>query len=187
MNRLKFFLLLLILLFMWVGIAHAGWHGVFYFRHMDAQGNVLAEWKSENNLADEGEYAFLDVVLRSGTAPTQYYVRLSDSTSTCSITDTDTLTTASAGEPSTNGYAAQLIERSSTGWPTLALDAGDYQATSSTETFTASGGSWGPVNCAFLATTSDNSGKLIAYAGLSQARTLASGETLQITYKVKLQ
>jgi hypothetical protein len=161
--------------------------GVFHFTHYSADGRVLAEWDSPNNLADEGEQAFLDIYLRGATAPTQFYVRLSDATNPCSIADTDTLTTASAGEPSSNGYAASLVERSATGWPTLALDSGDYMATSSVETFSASGGSWGPVNCAFLATTSDNTGKLISYAALSTARTLASGESLQVTYKVKLQ
>ena len=167
--------------------ASAGWEGIFHFKHLDAQGNVIDEWESHNNLADEGEQFFLDVFLRAATAPTQFYIGLADSTSTCSIVDTDTLTLASAGEPSTNGYARQLVERSATGWPTLALDAGDYQATSSTETFSASGGSWGPVYCAFLGTTVDNTGKLIAYAALSTGRTLADGETLQITYRVKLQ
>jgi len=168
-------------------VASAEWVGVFEFKHFDADGRLIWTDESYNSLADEGEYMFLDVVLRNGTAPTQFYLRLSDTTTTCSIVDTDTLTTASAGEPSTNGYAANLIERSATGWPTLALDSGDYQATSSEETFTATGGSWGPVCCALVASTSDNTGKLISYAGLSQCRTLAAGETLKITYKVKLQ
>lgn len=161
--------------------------GIFELTAYDAQGNVLWQEEAHNNLADEGEQAFLDVFLRGATAPTQFYVGLSDSSTPCSITDTATLTTASAGEPSTNGYARQLIERNSTGWPTLGLDSGDYMATSSTETFSASGGSWGPVYCVFLGTTSDNTGKHISYAPLSTARTLASGESLQVTYKVKLQ
>lgn len=161
--------------------------GVFELTAYDADGNVIWTDEAHNNLADEGEQAFLDVYLRGATAPTQFYLFLADSSTPCSITDTATLTTASAGEPSTNGYARQLIERSATGWPTLALDSGDYMATSSTETFTASGGSWGPVYCVGLATTSDNTGKHVSYAALSQARTLAAGESLQVTYKVKLQ
>lgn len=162
--------------------------GIFHFKHLSAQGQVIDEWESKNSLADEGEQFFLDVFLRAATGPTQFYIGLTDSTSTCSITDTSTLTSAAAlGEPSTNGYARQLVERSATGWPTLALDSGDYQATSSTETFSASGGSWGPVYCAFLGTTTDGTGKLISYTALSTGRTLADGESLQITYRVKLQ
>lgn len=169
-------------------MASAEWIGVYHFKHLDAQGNVIAEWEDTNSLADEGEQFFLDTFLRGATGPTTFYIGLTDSTSPCSMSDTDTLTTAAAlGEPSTNGYARIEIERSAVGWPTLASDSGDYMATSKEVTFSASGGSWGPVYCAFVGTTSDNTGKLISYAALSTGRTLASGESLKITYKVKLQ
>jgi hypothetical protein len=79
------------------------------------------------------------------------------------------------------------VERSATGWPTSALDAGDWRVVSSTETFSASGGSWGPVNCAVLQTTIDNTGDHIAFVALSQARTLASGESLDVSLAIKLQ
>lgn len=161
--------------------------GVFELKAYNADGDMIWQEESHNNLADEGEQAFIDVYLRAATGPVQFYYGLSDSSTPCSIADTNTLTTASAGEPSTNGYARQLVERSNVGWPTLALDAGDYQATSKTVTFTASGGSWGPVYCAFVSTTLDNTGKLVSYAPLSTGRTLAAGESLQVTYKVKLQ
>jgi len=181
-------LLLVLTMLVLPAMASAEWIGVYHFKHLDAQGNVIAEWESPNSLADEGEQFFLDAFLRGATAPTTFYLGLTDSTSACSIADTATLTTAAAlGEPSTNGYARIEVERSAVGWPTLALDSGDYQATSKTVTFSASGGSWGPVYCAFLGTTSNNTGKLISYAALSTGRTLASGESLQITYKVKLQ
>ena len=157
--------------------------GYFDFRAYDKDGNLLwSELNVPNDLADEGEYAFLDVYLRAGTAPTQFYIRLYNDTPV----ETDTLTLLT-GEPTTNGYAAQLVERSATGWPTLALDTGDYQATSSQKTFSATGGSWGPVTYCVGATTSDNTGKLIAYAVLSQSRTLNDGEQLKVTYKMKLQ
>jgi hypothetical protein len=169
-------------------IAPAREIGIFHLSAYAPGGGLLWEEDAHNSLADEGEQLFLDCVLRATSCPSQFYVRLVDSTASCSISDTNTLATAAAlGEPSTNGYAAQLIERNSTGWPTLAPDSGDYMATSSVETFSASGGSWGPVYCVMLGTSSDNTGKLVSYAALSQARTLASGESLQITYKVKLQ
>lgn len=160
-----------------------GWRGVFEIKHYDANGDLIWTEEAENSLADEGEHFVLDEFFRAATAPTQFFIRLTNTV----LSDTSTLTTASAGEPSTNGYAAQLVERSATGWPSLALDSGDYQLTSSEETFNATGGSWGPVDRAFLGTTSNNTGKLIAYATLSQARTLANGESLKITYRVKLQ
>lgn len=161
--------------------------GIFELTAYAPDGAMIWSEEAHNNLADEGEQAFLDIYLRGATGPTQFYLGLADSSTPCSIAETNTLTTASAGEPSGNSYARQLIERSNTGWPTLALDSGDYMATSSTETFTASGAGWGPVYCVFLGTTSDNTGKHISYAPLSTARTLAAGESLQITYRVKLQ
>lgn len=158
--------------------------GSMDFRCYDARGNLKwEELNRPNNLADEGEYMFLDVVLRNGTAPSNYYLRLFNDTPV----ETDTLGSLT-GEPSGNGYTAQTVERNSTtGWPTLALDSGDHQATSSEETFTATGGSWGPVIYCVLATTTDSSGKLVSFVALSQSRTLASGETLKVTYKLKQQ
>ena len=167
---------------------HAKEIGVLEFRHFDARGNQIGvEEVALNSLDDEGEQSVLDCYLRATNCPVTYYLRLSDSSTPCSIAETDTLTTASAGEPTVNGYAAQQITRDSTGWPTLGLDTGDYQAVSAVKTFAATTGSWGPVYCAFLATTSDNTGKLVAHAALSTGRTLAAGESLQVTYRLKMQ
>lgn len=155
---------------------------VWHLEHRDAQGRVIWQEDKENAVIDEGEQSMLDVYLRGATAPTQFYIRLYNDT----CAETKTLATLTS-EPAVNGYAAQLIERSTVGWPTLALNAGDYQATSSQETFTASGGSWGPVNAAVLATTSDNTGKALNCLALSQARTLAAGEQLLATLTWKQQ
>lgn len=156
--------------------------GVFELRAYNAAGQLIWSEDARNALADEGETAFLDTYLRGAAAPAGFYVRLFNDTPI----ETDTLTTLT-GEPTGSGYAAIAVERSNTGWPTLALDTGDYLATSKEVTFTASGGSIGPVTYAVLSTSSDNTGKLISYAALSQSRTLASGDSLKITYKVKMQ
>lgn len=157
--------------------------GYYYFEHYDKDGNLIWSCEAPNSLADQGEQDVLDVYFRGATAPTIFYLRLTNTTPS----DTSTLTALSAGEPSGNGYAPQEVERSSVGFPTLALDNGDYQLTSKEVTFSASGGSWGPVAHAFLATTSNNTGKLISYVALSQSRTLQAGESLKVTYKIKLQ
>lgn len=136
-------------------------------------------------LFDEGEQMMLDVFLRNGTAPSNFYLGLCNvSGGVANMAETLTLSTLS-GEASGGGYSRQLIERSNTGWPTLALNSGDYMATASVETFTASGGTIGPVNVAFLATTSDNTGKLITAVDLSTARTLQDGDSLNVTDSVK--
>ena len=160
------------------------WIGLMDFRHLDKDGNVIWEdLNRENFLADEGEYNILNLFLIGGTAPSTFHIRLYNDTPV----ETDAMVDL-IGEPSGNGYPAGGIEveHSATGWPTLALDSGDYQATSKTVTFTASGGSIGPVTYAVLAATISAAEKHIASVALSQSRTLAAGESLQVTYKVKL-
>ena len=157
--------------------------GSMDFRCYDKNGKLKwEELNRRNSLADEGEYMFLDVVLRAGTAPSSYYLRLYNATPT----DTSNLTSISTLEPGAGGYAAQTVARNTTGWPTLGLDSGDHQATSATQTFTTTTG-WGPVTYCVLATSTDSTGKLVSYVALSTSRTLAAGESLQVTYKLKLQ
>lgn len=60
----------------------------------------------------------------------------------------------------------------------------DYRVQSKLVTFSASGGSWGPVNTAVLTNVaSGTAGKLIAYAALSAAQTPGAGESFTVTYK----
>jgi len=158
-----------------------GWIGKWTFRHIGRDGELLDEWDQFNALADEGEEHMLDVTLRGATKTNNFYLGLYNDTPA----ETDGLTDLT-GEASGNGYSRQTIEGNNTGWPTLAKDSGDYMASSKTVTFTASGGSIGPVTYAVLATSSDNTGKLIAYVALSQSRTLADGESLQCSMTVKL-
>jgi len=151
------------------------------FKHFDKTGNLLNCWTQENALADEGEQNMLNSYFRSTSSPTTFYIRLYNDTPV----ETDSLS-ALTGEPSGNGYAAIEVERNATGFPTLALDSGDYKITSKTVTFTASGGTIGPVTYAVLATTSDNTGLLLSFVALSTTRTLANGESLQVTLSDKL-
>lgn len=165
------------------GKKHPTWVGIYEFEHRDKDGNLIDKWVVENALADEGEGNMLDAYLRGQNAPTTFYLALYNDTPV----ETDTLADLT-GEPSTYGYARQEIERSAVGWPTLALDSGDYMATSKQVTFSASGGSWGPVTYMVLCdVASGTSGKLIAYVALSQSRTLQAGETLGCKIKIKLQ
>lgn len=153
--------------------------GIFDVKHFAADGSLLHEEEAHNDMLDEGEQEVLDVYLRGATPPASFALRLFNDTPV----ETDNLA-ALTGEPVGNGYVAQTIERSAVGWPTLGLDAGDYQATSKQVTFDASGGSWGPVTHIAMVTAE---GKLITAAALSQARTLADGESLTVTYRIKQQ
>jgi hypothetical protein len=138
---------------------------------------------SENALADEGESDLLAVYFRAATAPTTFYLGLLNSTPT----DTTTLATMT-NEPSGSGYARQEITRDNTGWPTLALDGGDFRVVSTTETFTAAGGTIGPVTYAFLCTNAatGTTGKFLVFNALSSSRTLNDGDSLDVTMRVKL-
>lgn len=162
---------------------HRFWLGEWETWHWDRMGRELFHQVIRNALADEGEKAMLDQFLRALNAPAGFYLGLCNDT----LVDADTLVDI-LGEPSANGYARQAITRDATGWPVLALDAGDWQAISKLVTFTASGGTIGPVNTMFLCDAlSGTTGKHFAWASLSQTRTLLDGESLGCKMKIKLQ
>lgn len=164
-------------------IGQPQWVGEWSFVHYNADGSIKDQWSMFNALLDEGEQDILDIVFRNASEPSSFYVGLCNSTPG----ETTTLTTLS-GEPSGSGYARIALARDNTDFPTLALASGDYQLTSKTVTFTASGGTIGAVTSAFLCTVaSGTSGKLYASVALSTSRTLADGESLTVTLNIKLQ
>jgi hypothetical protein len=151
----------------------------YRFRHI-RNGEVIWEQDWTNNaLTDAGEQDILAVYFtRSKSAATNLYIGLINDSG---IAETDTLSTM-AGEPSGNGYARQLVT-----FGTPALDAGDYQAVSTVETFTASGGTIGPVTHAILTdVSSGTSGVLIIYVPLSATRTLLNGDSLEVDITAKV-
>lgn len=156
--------------------------------HHREDGTIKDVEVAHNFLADEGEEDMLDVYFRGATAPTEFYLRLYNEADTTNgtIDETINLSDASSGEPSSNGYSAQLVERNTTGWPTLTQTSGDFQVQSKEVTFSASGGSWGPVDYAIVATTSDDTGLALAAVALSESRTLKDGETLRSSYDLTL-
>ena len=161
--------------------------GIVPIRCYDKSGNLKWVDVAFNALANEGEYLIEDVIFRGSAPPTQFYLRLYNTTPVL----TSTLSSLSTYEPATaNGYnpANQGITRDSTGFPLVPqLVSLHYEISSKTITITATG-PIGPVTYAALTTSSDNTGKLLAYAALSGSRTLASGDSLQLTaYKVRLQ
>ena len=161
---------------------HNFWVGIWDFELRDKDGNLIDKWSNRNALADEGEELMLDAFFRDAAEPTNFYLRLFNDTPA----ETDSLSDLT-GEPSGNGYAAVTITRDATGWPTLELDSGDWQVVSKSCVFLADGGTIGPVIYAVLATSTDSSGKLVAYNALSTTRTLMDGDSLTVTLTIKLQ
>jgi len=145
-------------------------------------GKVIWELKEKRNaLADEGEKNMLNSYFRQVDPPSEFYIRLCYD----SLQETDTLSNVQ-NEPSGNNYSPGLVERSVTGFPTIEQHEGDWRIWSKEVQFSASGGSIGPVNTAYLATTSDNSGLLLGYVGLTVERTILENDTLLVQLKIKL-
>jgi len=160
---------------------HKWYDCIWDFRLVDPQGRVVWRDRIKNALINQGESNMLDVYFRNDNAPTQFYVRLCNDT----IIETDTLSSVQ-NEPSGNGYAAASLERSEVGFPTLELDDGDYRVVSKEVEWAASGGDIGPVTSAYIATSSDNTGLLIAAVTLALERTIVDGSTMYATLRIKL-
>lgn len=132
---------------------------------------------NDNFVADEGEQLILDIFYRAATAPTNLFLRLANST------PVETSTLASLTEVTGTGYAAISLGRNTTDFPTLALVGGDYKVSMLTKTFTAAG-TWTTANYLYMATTSNNTGKLVSAIALGTPRTLVGTDTLAVDYSM---
>ena len=158
------------------------YNSVWIVRHW-RDGKVIWEDEKPNSLVQEGEESILETYFLNGTAyiPTQFYVRLCND----DLLITSNLTSI-GDEPVGNGYTPQLLERSGVGFPTKELSGGIYRIISKVISFTANGGSIGPVTTAYLATTSDNTGKLVAFRSLTLSRTVLDGDTMTLQFRIEL-
>jgi len=163
-------------------LIHPIYTSIWTIQHI-RNGKVIWSDVGKNSLVQQGEEQILETYFRAGVSftPTQFYVRLCNET----LLITSTLTSIST-EPSGFGYAPQLLERSTVGFPTKELIGGVQRLTSKVISFTAVGGQIGPVNVAYLSTTSDNTGALIAFRTLSMARTILSADTMTLQFRVQL-
>jgi hypothetical protein len=149
-------------------------------------GNVIWEENyKHNSLANEGASMILKLVYQNQSslidAPANFYVRLCN----YSPVVTDTLATIQS-EPSGNGYVAQTVPASTAGFPvTDVAPDGNPRLTSAVITFTADGGDIGPVTTAYLATTIDNTGLLVAFLPLSMQRTILDGDSMTYQFFVE--
>jgi hypothetical protein len=109
------------------------------------------------------------------SAPANFYIGLCNDT----LVLGDTLATL-AGELSGGGYARQTVASDGTDI-TDAADGDGWRATFKEVTFAADGADWAEVNTWFIATSADNSGKLIASGPISPAKTLLDGSSFDLT------
>lgn len=151
------------------------------------QGRVIWEVVDKRNtLVDSGERAIIDTFFRANAGNyfgmTDFWVGMYNGT----IMETTVLSTIPSEPPGTYGYTRQKVERSSVGWPTIEKHEGDWRVVSKTLSMTASGGDIGPVNGAFLCTSSDNTGTLIGALSFGVERTIIDGDSIDIAMKAKL-
>lgn len=146
------------------------------------ENEVIWEAKNIPNIFHEsGERFLFSVAFDTDggySIPTFYYIGLDNRTTVLYDDDIGSIT----GEPSSNGYGRQTVS-SSSGFG-ITLTDGRIRATSGILTFTAIGGSWGPVKNVFLTTSTDSSGDLIASSALSSERTLNNGDHLTVRFKL---
>lgn len=122
----------------------------------------------------EGLQHALEVVYsEEQSIPANYYIGLCEDASVAENANLAGLT-----ELSGNGYARQTIASDNTDFTSAATGTNDRKITTKTVTFTATG-TWNGATHAFLATTIDDTGKLVAAAALSVERFLVNGDSLQ--------
>ena len=141
---------------------------------------VIYELTKKNTLTASGESNMLQSYFRNLYSPTEFYVRLSGGL----ITASDTLGSIRL-EPVGNGYAPQVVERSMVGFPSTSLVNGVYRMTSKAVSFSVTG-TWLPISTAFLATTADSSGELVAAMTLDSELYLIAGDRFQLNFNIRL-
>ncbi len=110
------------------------------------------------------------------TPPANFYVGLATDASPAIVSSLTDLT-----EVTGTGYARQTIASSAAGMVSGIAGTDDWKVTGAEVTFSA-GGTWDAANIWFLATTSDNTGKLLASGPIEGApKTLNNGDTHKVT------
>lgn len=167
---------------------HKFYECIWKIRCFDKNKKLLWEEEHPNILVDQGEKTILDVFFRGKDSlyfldlvNPKFYIGLHKGT----ILESTILATI-PNEPSGNGYSRLACERSDIGWPTIGQHEGDYRVVSKELSITASGGSIGPINGAFVGTSLDNSGSLIGAVAMIIERTVLAGDTIVFQLRVKM-
>ena len=149
-------------------------------QHFDKDGNLI--WENASALINQGEEAILKGWFQAvaNYIPSGFKVNLAQDAAGSVAEDATTYTVVTG-----TGYAEVSVAHDAVDW-TAVLDSGDWQVTSKNCVFTASGADWDTANVMVLEATLNSVDKLIAYADLSQARTVGNGESLTTSIILKL-
>jgi hypothetical protein len=164
------------------------WHGLMEILSVEhiRDGKVLyREENIKNTLHFLGEAFLLQALFMGGYSPSiyipdQYYLGL-DARGTIAVADT---MASVFNEPFVNGYTRQPV--SSTNGFSLDVVSGVHRATSQIVSFSAAGGSWGPVSNIFLSDKPNNTGVLISSAQLTSPVTVLSGDSVNMRMALSL-
>lgn len=131
---------------------------------------------------NEGEQYIVQVLFSGEQSLSTLYAGLDDRET---LAETDTLADLT-DEPSGNGYAREVLAVGTANFTTAQNVDGDWQVVTRALLFKATGGNVGPVRNIFLATSTDDSGKLIASMVLSSRTTLLDGTGLRADMTLKV-
>jgi hypothetical protein len=156
----------------------------------------LDSWNSlPNQIMNEWDKNILELMYKGINAPAAgfFFGLCGQNVNGQGLIDrTKTLGTLS-GEPALiHGYARQGVNRDGTaaGWPTISQVNGVWMLQSKTVTFTAAGGDIGQVFRMFVATSNDNSGKLVAMSAQFNAgagTNLTNGNSIIASYQIYME
>jgi len=125
---------------------------------------------------DEGENRVADILFGSQAVDASLYIGIYNDTAEPG----ETATLASISELSGNGYARKTLSRGT--WSVSGANASYAE-----QTFTASGGNWGPCYGYFIASSSDNSGKLLCVEHFSDGPyDVDDGQSIKITPTIRV-
>jgi hypothetical protein len=124
-------------------------------------------------LVNEGEHRIADILFGTQAVDGELYLGIYKD----AVEPAEDATIASLNEVSGFGYARKTLTRGT--WVIT-----DDEAEYAEQTFLASGGDWGDTYGYFIATSSDDSGKLMSIEQFASARPIEDGKGLKITPKM---
>ncbi len=128
-----------------------------------------------SKLVNEGEHRVADILFGSQAVDSAVYLGIYQD----AVEPAETATIASLSEVSGSGYARKTLTRGT--W-VITDDYAEYAQ----QIFLASGGDWGDCYGYFIATSSDDSGKLLAIEHFASAYGVDDGKGIKITPKVTI-
>jgi len=157
-------------------------------KHISENGKVL--WQSSgllNVIHVDGEEFMLSALFNGGNNPNTvipdfYYFGLDDRTT---VNTSDTMASLT-GEPTLFGYQRQSVD-STTGFTIVEVSPNVLRALSTILSFSASGGTWGPIDNLFLTSKPDNTGFLIATVALGASITVTNGQSVTMRMSMGLE